>query len=443
MPEHIPVFRPSLDWDAVARELRPVIESGWLGQGPKVEELEAKLAAKVGAKYFICTSSGTAALHLAVHCLDLPRGSRVLTTPITFVSTNAVLLWGGLVPVFGEVTRDGMLKGPHGLHSTVATMVVHLGGARCDLADGASVAANWPVIEDCAHAFGAPWLTEQGPNMRCWSFHAVKNLPMGDGGGISTNDPDLAIRLKRLRWMGIDKSTHARSQAGYSTEYDIQELGWKYAMNDISAAIGLAALPYVDEQVKRRQWIARVYIEAFDEFEDCRLPEYEPENSACHFCHFFFTDREKIEAALRADNIGFTRHYRPNFMFDPFRLCPISDEATATACEYWRDALVLPIFPSMTDAQVDRVIAALKEGRVNGSSYTGDCTCLVGTIANARHCAYNALPTLKPNPSRPAERFFLGISKGDTPKTNQFSKLAVKWADEWLTRMRAAFAPSV
>ena len=364
MSEHIPVFRPSLDPESVWRELRPVIESGWLGQGPKVEELETKLAAKVGAKHFVTTSSCTAALHLAAHCLDLPKGSRVLTSPITFVSTNAVLLWEGLVPVFGEVTHDGMLYGPHGAYGTVATMVVHLGGARCTgpwQEDPDSGPGKWPIIEDCAHAFGASWATEQGPNMRCWSFHAVKGLPMGDGGGISTNDDALASRLRKLRWMGIDKSTHARSRGGYSTDYDIPELGWKYHMNDITAAIGLAALPLVDEQVKRRQEIALKYGQEIWT-RDTDVPNYDPPTSACHFYPLFFETREAVEASLRADNIAYSRHYKPNFHYPPFFAFEPKafSSARASAEEYYRTALILPIFPSMTDEQVDRVIAAVR-----------------------------------------------------------------------------------
>lgn len=362
MSEHIPVFRPSLDAEAVWRELRPVIESGWLGQGPKVEELETKLAAKVGAKHFVTTSSCTAALHLAVHCLDLPKGSRVLTTPISFVATNAVLLWEGLVPVFGEVTYDGMLKWPYRGLNCAATMVVHLGGAQCNPAPWYPEAGrdDGPVIEDCAHAFGAPWITEQGPHMRCWSFHAVKGLPMGDGGGVSTNDDNLAARLRRLRWMGIDKSTHARSRGGYSTDYDIPELGWKYHMTDITAAIGLATLPLVDEQVKRRQEIARRYYGMAMTGPRIAEPGRLPECSACHFYPLFFENREAVEASLTADNIAFSRHYKPNFMHSPFLDFPRSDEATASAIEYYRTALVLPLFPSMTDEQVERVIAAVR-----------------------------------------------------------------------------------
>ncbi|HEX4278311.1 MAG TPA: DegT/DnrJ/EryC1/StrS family aminotransferase [Bryobacteraceae bacterium] len=347
----IPVFRPQLDADAVWAQLRPVIESGWLGQGPKVEELEAALAAELGVKHFILTSSGTAALHLAVKALRLPRGARVLTTPITFVSTNAALLWEGLVPVFGEADADGQLcsVGPWE-HQTVATMAVHLGGARCWIEE----IPGTPVIEDCAHAFGAPWLKDSHPLMRTWSFHAVKNLPMGDGGGISTNDDEIAAQLRRLRWMGITKSTHARNQGGYATEYSIPELGWKYHMNDVTAAIGLATLPLVAGQVRRRQEIAARYREAFPD----NSPSYLPADSACHFYPLFFDDRAVVEERLRTAGVAFSRHYRPNFLYPDFRGYPVP--GYESAMRYWDRALILPMFPGMTDAEIEHVISAIR-----------------------------------------------------------------------------------
>jgi len=348
---NLPVFRPQIDAEAVWRELRPVIESGWLGMGPKVEELERKVAHLVKAKHFVALNSCTSALHLAVKCLDLPKGAHVLTTPISFVSTNAALLWEDLVPVFGNVNRDGQLNESDGAYGTVATIRVHLGGAECL---GGPALGNIPVIEDCAHAFGAAWIGQQKCVMRCWSFHAVKNLPMGDGGGISTNDDEIAERLRRLRWMGISKSTHQRSQGRYVSDYSIEELGFKYHMNDITAAIGLAVLPCVKAQNARRQDIAQRYHEAFRS----ESPSYLPAESSCHFYPLFFDHRERIEERLAAHGIGFSRHYQPNCLYGDFRGYPAP--GYLSAMQYWRKVIVLPIFPSMTDQEVERVIEVVR-----------------------------------------------------------------------------------
>ncbi len=347
----IPVFRPSMDTEAVLRELRPVLDSGWIGQGAKVEEFEAKCAEYVGAKHFVATSSGTAALHLAVHCLDLPPDSLILTSPITFVSTNAAILYCGHTPVFGE-TKYGMLRANCIPNVCSAAISVSLGGQKPMPA----------AIQDCSHAFGAPWVREsQHYRMRTWSFHAVKNLPMGDGGGISTNDDELAARLRRLRWLGIDKSTHQRSQGRYVTDYDIPELGWKYHMNDITATVGLAMLPHVSFQNDDRRSIALLYAEAVAAANGSVIPKWCDWHNSTHFLPLFFENRAEIETLCQERGIGYSKHYKPNYLYPAFADCPCPGRESAEW--YYERALVLPMFPSMTDDEIERVCEVISKGR--------------------------------------------------------------------------------
>jgi dTDP-4-amino-4,6-dideoxygalactose transaminase len=177
---------------------------------------------------------------------------------------------------------------------------------------------------------------------------------MGDGGGISTNDDDLAAWLRQQRWMGIDKSTHARNQGGYSNDYAIRELGQKYHMNDVTAAIGLAALPLVANQIDARRRIARAYRQALP----LHAPSYSPEVSACHFYPMFFEDRAAVERRLQAAEIGFSRHYQPNFLFPDFRGYPTP--GFESAMWYWEHVLILPMFPGMTSEECGRIIEAVK-----------------------------------------------------------------------------------
>lgn len=346
----IPVFRPSMDSESILARLRPVLDSGWIGQGPVVEEFERQCAEYVGAKHFVATSSGTAALHLAVYCLDLPPGSRILTSPITFVSTNAAILYCCHVPVFGR-TRYGMLHDSCSRNHCAAAISVSLGGQKPMLA----------AIQDCSHAFGAPWVRESNHSrMRTWSFHAVKNLPMGDGGGVSTDDDELAARLRRLRWMGIDKSTHQRSGARYITDYSIDEVGFKAHLNDISAAIGLAMLPHVAEQNTKRLKTVERYVTAIRE--TCG---YDPEwlrnwQSCTHFLPIFFEDREAVEKRCAEQGISYARHYKPNFMFKPFEDCPCPGRENAM--DYYDKVLILPLFPSMNPEEIDRVVDVIRCG---------------------------------------------------------------------------------
>lgn len=349
----IPLFRPAMDVEACLRELRRPLESGWLGRGPLVEEFEAKMAQLVGARYFIATSSCTAALHLAVHCLDLPRGARVAVPPITFVASVAPLLWEGLVPVFCDVERwTGLLDCRFLPDDVDAVLAVHLGGSAVDLTH---VAPNIPIVEDCAHALGSSLPAPRGT--RCWSFHAVKNLPMGDGGGVSTDDANLAERCRRLRWMGITRDTAQRQVAGgYDWTYAIPELGWKYAMNDLQAAIGLAQLPWLAEHNRRRQHIAGRYLREVTSA--IKTKQFYPLLSSCHFQPMFFEDRERVRERCREHGIETGVHYARVHTFgffdhEPYEIC---SRGVNNADFYANCELTLPLHPRLTERDVDFVI---------------------------------------------------------------------------------------
>ena len=332
--------------------LRTVLDSGWLGKGEMTERFETAMAKFVGHKHFVSTSSCTAALHLAVKALSLPKGAQVITTPNTFVSTNAVLLYEGLVPLFADIDRtsgnmdiDKVLECPRS-HAAKAVMIVHFGGKPAEA--GRFWELGIPVIEDCAHALGAKLPPTN--NLRCWSFHAVKNLPMGDGGGISTNDDKVAERLRSLRWMGITTDTHARSKGSYKWEYDIRELGFKYHMNDVTAAIGLAQMVNVEKHNQRRREIAQRY------YQDIKCLDSEfPQNSSFHFLPLMFADRKRITDRLKSMDIEFGMHYKGNDNYAPFKNCP---KLTTLTAMRWYEAreLTLPIHPRMTDQDVEKVI---------------------------------------------------------------------------------------
>lgn len=342
----IKLFNSCMDVEGCLARLRQPLETGWLGRGPLVEEFESKMAELVGAKHFVATSSCTAALHLAIHCLDLPKGSRVAVPPITFVATVAPLLWEGLVPVFCDVERwTGLLDCSQLPDDIDAVVAVHLAGQQVDL-----TGVNVPVVEDCAHALGSSLPIAKGA--RCWSFQAVKNLPMGDGGGISTDDTSLADRLRRLRWMGITRDTAQRSVAGgYDWEYNIPELGWKYAMNDLQAAIGLAQLPLLTKHNDRRRQIAGRYLREITS----AIPndQFYPLLSSCHFQPMFFEDRERVRQRCKEAGVETGVHYQMVHIFNPFRqFWPALPQAEW----YSQHELTLPIHPNLTERDVDFII---------------------------------------------------------------------------------------
>lgn len=364
----IQVFKPVFHVDECLAEIRAVLESGWAGLGPKTAEFETRMAEVVGAKHFVATNSCTSALQLALHALDLPAGSKVLTSPITFVSANAVIKQAGMIPVFCDVEpRTGNVdasKLQHAIdtHKPAAAIFPHIGGYPCDIpAVRAACGDQVKIIWDCAHALGASYFgwtlgidagARSGSSICCWSFQAVKNLPMGDGGGISTWDTELAERVKRLRWCGIDKSTADRSQSGgYIADYDVPELGFKAHMNDITAAIGLAELPYLEQGNLRRFTIANRYM--LEITVGCG-PEYKfGRASSFHFLPWFFENRDAVALKLRENGIFPGMHYKRNDLYAPFAA---EYEPLFGAAWYEMHELTLPLHLGMSDDDVSRVI---------------------------------------------------------------------------------------
>ena len=222
----IQLFKPRISENAI-RAASDVLRSGWLGLGPKTREFELEFAKFVDAPHCVALNSCTSAIHLALKILDLPAGAEVITTPITFVSTNHAILYEGLVPVFADVDRStGNISAGSVAEKltdrTGALMLVHYGGIPADIDELYAVAASHgiPVIEDCAHACGATYKNRpvgSHGELHAFSFHAVKNLPMGDGGALTVRTSENDARLRRLRWLGIDKDTFHRTTGAAMT----------------------------------------------------------------------------------------------------------------------------------------------------------------------------------------------------------------------------------
>jgi dTDP-4-amino-4,6-dideoxygalactose transaminase len=368
----IALFRPTLDVDRALERLRVTLESGWLGLGAVTAEFERTVATQLGTRMFCATNSCTAALHLALRVLDLPRGAAVATTPITFVSTNHVLLYEGLTPVFCDVEPTTGNMSADSVEEALARfgvraiVVVHVGGYSADMdrINRAAARHGVPVLEDCAHAFGATYRGRpvgDTDNLCAWSFHAVKNLPMGDGGGVSTNNDEVASRIRRLRWLGIDRDTATRSRGGrYDYEYDVTEVGFKYHMNDIIAAIGVAGLPAVARMNTRRREIASYYL---GHIRDAIKPSYAADRtSSCHFIPLFFEHRDAMIASLARRGVSAGMHYQRNDLYPMYRGFKKLNGCRGAAWYAARE-LTLPMHPYMSDEDVERVVTA-----VNGAS---------------------------------------------------------------------------
>lgn len=364
----IPLFRPVVCEEAVAA-VTEVLRSGWLGLGPKTAAFEQAFADYVGTPYCVALNSCTSALHLAMRVLALPPGSEVITTPITFVSTNHAILYERCRPVFADVEPGTGNLDVHSVSArigerTKAIMLVHFGGYPCDLEAFYALAAKHglAVIEDCAHACGASYrgrrIGSYG-DLHAFSFHAVKNLAVGDGGALTVRRPDLYERLKRLRWMGIDRDTYHRSQPrAYHWDYDVTELGFKYHMNDVAAAVALEQLRHLDQQNAYRRHLAEMYREALRSVPGIRLPDYAPDRQSSH--HLFWVlaeDRDGLVEKLRAAGVDVGVHYRRNDSYSMFEQCELPQ-----ADRFWRQVLSLPMHLMLKEEHIDYVTRVIASG---------------------------------------------------------------------------------
>lgn len=317
------MFRPRIS-EAAISAATDVMRSGWLGLGPVTAEFEQAFARYIGIEHCVGLNSCTSAIHLALHILDLPPGSEVITTPVTFVSTNHAILHEGLTPVFADVDPGTGIIDPASIAARItsrtrAIIVVHYGGCPAPLDEIYALADSCgaTVIEDCAHACGAMYKGSRVGSrgvLHAFSFHAVKNLPMGDGGALTVRSESSRDRLRRLRWLGIDRDTYRRTKtSGYEWDYEVTEVGFKYHMNDIQAAIGLAQLTRLDEENERRKAIADLYRESLAGVAAIGLPpELQDRCSSNHLFPVLVEKRNRVAERMRAEGIGVGVHYRRN-----------------------------------------------------------------------------------------------------------------------------------
>lgn len=370
----IPVFKPSYGEEEL-EALREPFQSGWIGMGPKTKKFEEKFAEFIGVPYAVGVNSATAALHLALKLSDI-ESKEVITTPMTFISTNHAILYNGGIPVFADIEPDTLNIDIEDVKRKItdrtrAIMVVHYGGHACDMEAILDMAKEHGliVVEDCAHACGGKYLMQALGSLGdfgCFSFHAVKNLPTGDGGMITTRGEQADARLRKLRWLGITRGTWDRSEReGYSWEYDVAELGFKCHMNDITAAIGLVQLAKLEQTNGRRRYLAERYTSLLSDIEWIETPvEKDYAHSAWHNYVIKVknpANRNPLMDHLKAQEISTGMHYIPNHLYQMYK--PYVKGPLPVAESVWRRLITLPLYPDLTDKQQDMIIDAIRSYR--------------------------------------------------------------------------------
>ncbi len=365
----IPVFKPAYGEEEL-EALREPMRTGWIGLGPKTREFEERFAGYIGTRFAVGVNSATAALHLALLIAGV-EGGEVVTTPMTFVSANHAILYNDAIPVFTDIEPDTLNISSEAIRRNVtartrAILVMHYGGHACDMDPILEVARQRgiPVIEDAAHGCGGEYkgrkLGAIG-DLGCFSFHAVKNLATGDGGMISTNDEAAYKRLLKLRWAGITRDTWSRVSLDkrYSWYYDVEEVGFKCHMNDLTAALGLVQLQKLERTNDRRRALAFRYSRLLGGITGLETPVFK--EYAKHACHNYVIKvdrRNELCDFLKTRGISSGVHYIPNNFYDIYK--PYGRE-TPVAWDVWQRLLTLPLYPDLQDAEQDHVVAAIRE----------------------------------------------------------------------------------
>lgn len=372
----VPLFRSVIGEEEIAAVTK-VLRSGWVTLGPRTAEFEEKYAAYIGTKYAVATNSCTAALHLALNVFDFPKGSEVLLATINFISAPHAVRYNNLKPVFVDVDPNTLCIDVLDLEKKItpkskAIIVTHLGGTSVAMEKVKSIAKkhNLKIIEDVANAVGGSYkgkaLGSIG-HIGCHSFEGKKNMITGDGGMITLNDKKLYEKLKRLRWLGINKDTWKRfseKQGNYSWYYEVAELGFKYNMNDITAAIGLAQLKKLPRIKKEKQALVRRYDAALKDVSWLKTPTHTKGADQCNWLYIVqVPNRDAFMTYMQQHGITTGVHFMPMHLHSLYK----KNAKTPVADRVWRDIVSLPLFVGMTREDQGYVIKTIKN--FNHSKY--------------------------------------------------------------------------
>jgi len=369
----IQLFAPSFRVEECLEEIRETLEKGWTGLGYKTLEIESAWKTYTGVTNAHFVNSATAALHLSLAVLKEKFGwdeqDEVITTALTFVSTNHVILETGLTPIFADVDEYLCLD-PSSVESAItnktrAVIFVGIGGNTGQLERVIKIARKKGLILilDAAHMSGTKLGSLDPGNLvdvACYSFQAVKNLPTADSGMVCFADGELDAIARKMSWLGISKDTYSRASAGnYAWKYDVEYVGFKYNGNSVMAAMALVGLKYLDQDNARRREIAFQYATAIAGFSGVtEVPTAPNCTSSRHLFQVRVSSRADAIETLQRHNIFPGVHYTSNTEYVMYKHFSGSVENAEKAS---KEILSLPMHVQMNDRDVERVIAALHE----------------------------------------------------------------------------------
>jgi perosamine synthetase len=369
----IPVMRPLLG-EEEARAAAEAVLSGWVAQGPRVATFEQAFADRVGAAHAVAVSSCTTALHLSLVVLDIGPGDEVVVPSFSFVATTNAVRYVGATPVFADVDAGTGDLTPQTVETvlterTRAVILVHQGGIPADVEAVRALCEprGITVLEDAACAAGSTYRgapVGAGATIAAWSFHPRKLLTTGEGGMVTTDRPDWAARLRRLREHGMSVSAAERHASTQPVVEQYLEVGFNYRMTDVQAAIGLVQLGRLDDIVAVRRRIATAYQQRLADIPGVTMAA-DPAWGTTNYQSFWLclpddlaVTQAEVLAALAAEGISARRgimaaHREPAYADHPHAPLPVTDRLTTRS-------VILPVFHDLTEAEQDHVVRVLR-----------------------------------------------------------------------------------
>ncbi len=378
--------RQWINQDDIA-EVAKTLESDFITCGPKVDELEHRLQEYTGAKHAIMCCNCTAALHLAALAAGIGPGDEVITTPLTFMASANCALYCGGKPVFADVDINTYNIDPKSIREkitekTKAVVAVDYTGQCCDFDEIRKICDehNLILIEDAAHSIGSSYNGKvlngkvgSYADLTCFSFHPVKTITCGEGGAVLTNNDEMAKKLRMLRSHGMERNHDLFiEECDENLEgiwyYEQQMLGFNYRMTDFQAALLCSQLNRLDSFVARRKEIVARYNEAFKDLDGIIVQKEIPESDTSRHLYMIRLDLSKLKCtrkqffnAMSAENVQCQVHYVPVYWMPVYRKMGHKKGECPVAEEVYSGIMSIPLYPKLTDADVEDVIAAVKK----------------------------------------------------------------------------------
>ena len=379
--------QPSIEDDEI-NEVVDTLKSGWITTGPKTKLFEEKFREYIGSRYAIAVNSCTAGLHLSLVAAGIGPDDEVITTPYTFAATGEVIIQVRAKPIFVDIEKDSLNIDPEEIRKAItpktkAIIPVHFAGLPCRMNEVLEIARenNLFVIEDAAHAFAAEYNGNKIGNISSttvFSFYATKNITTGEGGMVTTNDLELAERIRLLSLHGMSQDAWKRYTAEGSWYYEVVDSGYKYNMTDIQAAIGLHQLNKVDRFQQARERLVQMYDQGFRDTPEIMIPYRD--HISKHAWHLYVIkldldllniNRSEFIKLLTARNIGTSVHFIPLHLHPFYRDNFVFNGGFPNAEHAYERVISLPIYPAMSSEDAQYVIESVKSIVIEHRKYKG------------------------------------------------------------------------